>query len=229
MVSKIQAESINLGDTFAFTGSTSFSEPIDELYANFITKTEQSLSDISAGTNICLDAANCFTSDYEDYLIRYLMQGEPSNSQNANFALETGGVSLGGTYNQLQSPTWSTETFNTQILYGHYGTSTTGTVDAAASTYCFLGANLSNANDFFDGVVLLRNVYSRNAFSYDVHHHMSTTNGYWESGGGGTVNNTPAIAARGIRFFINPSTTNYGEGGAINTYGRIEIYGVKKP
>lgn len=223
-LSKIQSESINLADDFAFTGSNSFTGKL-----NFITKTEQSLSDISAGSSICLDAANCFTSDYEDYYIRYYLQGESVNSQNCNFALETGGVSLGGTYNQLQSPIWSTETFNSQVLYGHYATSTTGTVDTSASTYCFLGANLSNNNDFFDGVVLLRNVYSRTGFSYDFHHHMSTTNGYWESGGGGTVNNAPTVAARGIRFWVNPSTTSFGEGGATNTYGRIEIFGVVKP
>jgi hypothetical protein len=175
--------------------------------------------------------ANCFTSDYEDYYIRYRLQGEGATSNNTNFALETGGVSLGGTYNQFQSPVWSTETFNSQVFYGFYASSTTGTLNTSASAYCFLGANIGGSSDFFDGAVLLRNVYSRAGYSYDANHHMSTTNGYWEKVGGGTVNNNPVVAARGIRFWVNTgSSTSYGTGNAVtNTHGRIEIFGVVKP
>jgi len=52
---------------------------------------------------------------------------------------------------------------------------------------------------------------------------------YTEYGGGAAVTFGTAVAARGIRFFMTDETGGYGSGtGAVNTYGRTAVYGVKK-
>jgi len=190
---------------------------------------EKTASDFSSGTNF-LDIANCFTSDYEDYYVRYYCQSTDDTVNSLNMALETSGASVTGAKEQFSSPTFSPDTFNAVVYYDKLQSASQGYVNSFGGAYPFLGANTGDATGYFDGEVWLRNVYSLPRFSYWHHHHMRTNAGqdYYEYGGGMAVTFSSAVAARGIRFFTTDNAT-YGSGtGQLNTYGRTAVYGVKK-
>lgn len=196
---------------------------------DLIAVNEKTSSDFSSGINF-LDTANCFTSDYEDYYVKYYCQSTDATANSLAMALETGGVSVAGATEQFSSPTFSPDTFNAVVYYERLQVANQGYVNAFGGAYCFLGANIGDATGYFDGEVLLRNVYSLPRFSYWHRHHMRTQNtqDYYEYGGGMAVTSSSAVAARGIRFFITDNAT-YGSGtGALNTYGKAAVYGVRK-
>lgn len=196
---------------------------------DLIAVNEKTASDFSSGTN-SLDIANCFTSEYEDYYVKYYCQSTDATVNSLNMALETGGVSVAGATEQFSSPTFSPDTFNAVVYYEKLQSASQGYVNSFGEAFCFLGANTGDATGYFDGEVWLRNVYSLPRFSYWHRHHMRTNNlqDYYEYGGGMAVTFSSAVAARGIRFFTTDNAT-YGSGtGAVNTYGRVAVYGVKK-
>lgn len=221
-LSKIQSESINLADNFAFSGT------VTGVGLDLIAVNEKTASDFSSGTNY-LDIANCFTSEYEDYYVRYYCQSTDAAVNSLNFALETSGASVTGATEQFSSPTFSSNTFNAVVYFDKLSAATQGYVNSFGEGFCFLGANISDATSFFEGELWLRNVYSNARFSYWHRHHMQHPTPYYEYGGGAAVTFGSAIAARGLRFFMDNGTGSYGSGtGAVNTYGRSAVYGVKK-
>tara|TARA_Y100000385_G_scaffold43721_1_gene40540 strand:- start:1242 stop:1895 length:654 start_codon:yes stop_codon:yes gene_type:complete len=194
---------------------------------DLIAVNEKTASDFSSGTNF-MDIANCFTSEYEDYYVRYYCQSTDATVNSLNFALETSGASVTGATEQFSSPTFSSNTFNAIVYYEKLSTASQGYVNSFAEGFCFLGANTSDATAYFEGELWLRNVYSNARFSYWHRHQMQHPTPYYEYGGGAAVTFGSAIAARGIRFFTTDNA-NFGSGtGALNTYGRTAAYGVKK-
>mgnify|MGYP001426488438 CR=1 FL=1 len=174
-----------------------------------------------------MDVSNCFTSTYNDYVIDYKIQSTDASVNTLNFALETSGASLDSN-DQFSSPTFASTTFEAEIEYWALGTGTTGSVRAAASTYCFLGANtnIADASTYFEGRLWMKNVYSGTGFIYWAEHYMHNPVEYWAMPKG-VATNAAAVNARGFRFFNESDASNYGESGNTrNVIGELTIFGV---
>ena len=174
-----------------------------------------------------MDISNCFTSTYNDYVIDYKIQSTDVDVNTLNFALETSGASLDSN-DQFSSPTFASTTFATEVEYWLLGQGSTGSVRAAASTYCFLGANTSNndASSYFEGRLWMKNVYSGTGFIYWAEHYMHNPNEYWEMPKG-VATNAAAVNARGFRFFNETNASGNGESGNTrNVIGEITVFGV---
>lgn len=173
-----------------------------------------------------MDIANCFTSDYNNYVIDYKCISTDADSRELCFALETAGVGLNAN-DQFSTETWTSARFDTSVKYYLTGTATEGIVFAADSNFCFAGANLvgTDASGYFEGSMLLRNVYSGVGFQYQNTHKMYHPTNYAEEGYG-TSRNNAAVNARGIRFFMGANASNGSGSDARNTYGYLRVYGV---
>lgn len=180
-------------------------------------------------TSPYMDVANCFTSDYNNYVIFFDFK-KPNTTQTAwNFALDTSGSNL-DTNQQFTTTTWLS-TFRSTMRYFQLGNNaTSGFHDDVNTNYCYIHGTDSTADSSVTGQLFLYNVRSGKRYNWrsaGTMYRLATDDvAYFEECHGMHTASTcdSLVNCTGIRFFtssVRGDSTSIGP-----VYGTISIYGV---
>ena len=222
-LSKIQAESMNLADTYAFTGSVSGASDYVKITETVLSSNASSVSFTSSGS------PNIFSSDYRKlhfYFSNWKGAGTATDSANLKFNVST---DAGSNYNIAKTSCFTQAYHNASGAGGAISYETS--YDSAGSTgdinlLAIIGSNTDKSNGL---MMTLEQPYSTSSWkSYSCFTSVIT---------GGAVSNTynystittgniqTTSALSGIRFRIVSNAS--GSVIDINTGAIVSVYGVK--
>ncbi len=194
-LSKIQAESMNLADTYAFTGDVTAGNDVERVTAS---------GSVTSGTSHEIEINDCFSSDYSAYRIYlYDLLTNQTNSQGVEFKLQlknSSGLITSGYYNRS---------------YRSYTGHTAHEVDRAENAANFtLGFNQLIMGDTNSGGAFYMDVLTADDYHTNVHfniwgEHPSNNIAIPSIGIGMLANTTQKT---GFKFFMSSSSydfTNY--------------------
>ena len=197
-LSKIQAESMNLADTYAFTGTVSGAgDPATEV---LITS-----GNTSSGSSTAIVVDNCFTSTYTAYRIVMweMMTSGGTNAVGPRWIFRTGGSSG----SDLSSSVYSARSLRNYSGHTNYEMERVANENHFKIGYTATQFGSSDSNN---AGMLDMNIYGTNGhqlkcvWNYCADHSGADTHTIWNNGGG-AVSQTTAIT--GFKFYSNDSRT----------------------
>ena len=211
-LSKLAANSFDLTDNYALTGTVTGATSTQKLFLikNIDASSSSTVSFVDGSSSVVLD------NTYKTYLFKFVNIHPSNNATRLQYNLSVDG---GSNYNVAKTTT-SFKAYHNEGDSGAAVTYETGTDLAQGTGTQFIGDDISNANDAsMSGEMFLFNPSSTTFVKHIITITSSLANGdfaVWNSTGTGYGNTTSAVDA--VQFTMSSGTIDS---------GRIALYGIK--
>jgi len=211
-LSKLAANSFDLTDNYALTGTVTGATSTQKLFLikNIDASSSSTVSFVDGSSSVVLD------NTYKTYLFKFVNIHPSNNATRLQYNLSVDG---GSNYNVAKTTT-SFKAYHNEGNSASALTYETGTDLAQGTGTQFIGDDISNANDAsMSGEMFLFNPSSTTFVKHIITITSSLANGdfaVWNSTGTGYGNTTSAVDA--VQFTMSSGTIDS---------GRIALYGIK--
>ena len=211
-LSKLAANSFDLTDNYAFTGTTTGVTSTQKLFLikNIDASSSSTVDFVDGSSSVVLD------NTYKTYLFKFVNIHPSNNATRLQYNLSVDG---GSNYNVAKTTT-SFKAYHDEGDSATALTYETGTALAQGTGTQFIGDDISNANDAsMSGEMFLFNPSSTTFVKHIITITSTLANGdfaVWNSTGTGYGNTTSAVNA--VQFTMSSGTIDS---------GRIALYGIK--
>ena len=211
-LSKLAANSFDLTDNYAFTGTTTGATSTQKLFLikNIDASSSSTVDFVDGSSSVVLD------NTYKTYLFKFVNIHPSNNATRLQYNLSVDG---GSNYNVAKTTT-SFKAYHDEGDSATALTYETGTDLAQGTGTQFIGDDISNANDAsMSGEMFLFNPSSTTFVKHIITITSTLANGdfaVWNSTGTGYGNTTSAVNA--VQFTMSSGTIDS---------GRIALYGIK--
>ena len=211
-LSKLAANSFDLTDNYAFTGTTTGATSTQKIFLikNIDASSSSTVDFVDGSSSVVLD------NTYKTYLFKFVNIHPSNNATRLQYNLSVDG---GSNYNVAKTTT-SFKAYHDEGDSATALTYETGTDLAQGTGTQFIGDDISNANDAsMSGEMFLFNPSSTTFVKHIITITSTLANGdfaVWNSTGTGYGNTTSAVNA--VQFTMSSGTIDS---------GRIALYGIK--
>ena len=211
-LSKLDANSFDLTDNYAFTGTVTGANSTQKLFLikNIDASSSSTVDFVDGSSSVVLD------NTYKTYLFKFVNIHPSNNATRLQYNLSVDG---GSNYNVAKTTT-SFKAYHDEGDSATALTYETGTDLAQGTGTQFIGDDISNANDAsMSGEMFLFNPSSTTFVKHIITITSTLANGdfaVWNSTGTGYGNTTSAVNA--VQFTMSSGTIDS---------GRIALYGIK--